>query len=116
MAITDTLIATPPPLRLDPNGTLYVGETRVPLDTVVGVYGMGTSPEEIVRRYDTLRLSDVYAVISYYLANRQEVDDYLSERRAHAEQVRRENQAHFPTEGLRETLLARRQGCGVAHG
>ena len=58
MAIADTLVATPPPLRLDSNGTLYVGETRVPLDTVVGVYEMGASPEEIVRRYDTLRLAD----------------------------------------------------------
>ena len=27
MAIADTLVATPPPLRLDSNGTLYVGVT-----------------------------------------------------------------------------------------
>jgi uncharacterized protein (DUF433 family) len=91
MAIADTLVATPPPLRLDPNGTLYVGETRVPLDTVVGVYGMGVSPEEIVRRYDTLRLADVYRVLSYYLANREEIDAYLSKRQRFASEVRAEN-------------------------
>ena len=110
MAIADTLVAIPPPLRLDPNGTLYVGETRVPLDTVVGVYGTGASPEEIVRRYDTLRLADVFGVLSYYLAHRDEVDAYLAERRRLSAEVRAENQARFPTEGVREKLLARRQG------
>jgi uncharacterized protein (DUF433 family) len=109
MAIADTLVATPPPLRLDSNGTLYVGETRVPLDTVVGVYGTGASPQEIVRRYDTLRLADVFGVLSYYLTHREEVDVYLSERRRLAAEVRAENQARFPTEGVREKLLARRQ-------
>jgi uncharacterized protein (DUF433 family) len=102
MTIADTLIAAPPPLRLDQNGTLYVGETRVPLDTVVGVHGMGASPEEIVRRYDTLRLSDVYAVIGYYLEHREEVEAYLSERRRLAAEVRSENQARFPTDGKRQ--------------
>lgn len=109
MAIADTLVAIPPPLRLDPNGTLYIGETRVPLDTVVGVYETGASPEEIVRRYDTLRLSDVFAVIGYYLTHRDEVDAYLAERRQVAAEVRAENQARFPTEGTCERLLARRQ-------
>jgi uncharacterized protein (DUF433 family) len=109
MAIADTLVATPPPLRLDPNGTLYVGETRVPLDTVVGVYETGMSPEEIVRRYDTLRLADVFGVLSFYLAHREEVEAYLSERRHLAAEVRAENQARFPTQGSRDKLLARRR-------
>jgi uncharacterized protein (DUF433 family) len=109
MAIADTLVATPPPLRLDPNGTLYVGETRVPLDTVVGVYETGMSPEEIVRRYDTLRLVDVFGVLSFYLAHREEVEAYLSERRRLAAEVRVENQARFPTQGARDKLLARRR-------
>src|SRR6188472_856737 len=109
MAIADTLVATPPPLRLDPNGTLYIGETRVPLDTVVGVYETGVSPEEIVRRYDTLSLADVYGVLSYYLAHREDVDAYLSERQRLAAEIRSENQARFPTGGVRDKLLARRQ-------
>ncbi len=109
MAIADTLVATPPPLRLDPNGTLYVGQTRVPLDTVIGVYETGVSPEEIVRRYDTLCLSDVYGLLSYYLTHREAVDAYLSERQRLAAEVRAENQARFPTAGARERLLARRK-------
>jgi uncharacterized protein (DUF433 family) len=109
MALADTLVAVPPPLRLHENGTLYVGQTRVPLDTVVGVYSTGVSPEEIVRRYPTLRLADVYAVIGYYLDHRDEVESYLAERRRLAEEVRRENQARFPTAGMREKLLARQR-------
>jgi len=109
MAITDTLVATPPPLRLDPNGTLYVGETRVPLDTLVGVYEQGASAQEMVRRYDTLQLAEVFGVLSYYLAHRTEVDAYLAERRRFAAEVRAENQARFPTSGVREKLLARRR-------
>jgi len=109
MAIVDTLLATPPPLRLDPNGTLYVGETRVPLDTVVGVYQTGVSPEEIARRYDSVSLADVFGALSYYFAHRTEVDTYLSERRRLAAEVRAANQTRFPTEGAREKLLARRK-------
>jgi uncharacterized protein (DUF433 family) len=108
MTIGDTLVAKPPPLRLDVDGNLLVGGTRVPLDTVVGEYEDGQSAEEIVRQYDSLRLSDVHAVISYYLENRTAVEAYLAERRRLAEEVRRENEARFPKSGVRERLVARR--------
>jgi uncharacterized protein (DUF433 family) len=108
MSIAETLVAKPPPLRLDVDGNLLVGGTRVPLDTVVGEYEDGASAEEIVRQYDTLRLSDVHAVISYYLENRTAVEEYLAERRRLAEEVRRENESRFPMTGVRERLLARR--------
>ena len=96
MSIAETLVSKPPPLRLDVDGNLLVGGTRVPLDTVVGEYEDGASAEEIVRQYDSLRLSDVHAVISYYLENRTAVEEYLAERRRLAEEVRRENEARFP--------------------
>jgi uncharacterized protein (DUF433 family) len=100
MSIAETLVAKPPPLRLDGDGNLLVGGTRVPLDTVVGEYKDGASAEEIVRQYDSLRLSDVHAVISYYLENRSTVEQYLAERRQLAEKVRRENEARFPMTGI----------------
>jgi uncharacterized protein (DUF433 family) len=109
MSIAETLVAKPPPLRLDADGVLRVGRTRVPLDTVIGEFEDGTSAEEIVRQYDTLRLADVYAVISYYLDHRAEVDAYLEQRRQSAEAVRRENEQRFPREGIRERLLARQK-------
>jgi uncharacterized protein (DUF433 family) len=108
MSIAETLVAKLSPLRLDGDGNLLVGGTRVPLDTVVGEYEDGASAEEIIRQYDSLRLSDVHAVISYYLENRSAVEQYLAERRQLAEEVRRENEARFPMTGVRERLLARR--------
>jgi hypothetical protein len=39
------------PLRMDETGRMiYVGKSRVPLDTVIYTYNEGASPEEIVRR------------------------------------------------------------------
>jgi uncharacterized protein (DUF433 family) len=109
MSLADTLMAQPPPLRLDESGTLRVGNTRVPIDTVVGAYENGATPEEIVLGYDTLRLADVYAVISYYLDHREAVEAYLDGRRQHAEEVRARFEGRFPTGEIRERLLSRRK-------
>src|SRR5437879_2771123 len=42
---------------------MRVGQTRVPLDTVVYAFNQGASPEEIVMSYPTLELGDVYAIV-----------------------------------------------------
>ena len=67
MGLTETLIAEPPPLHEDQDGVVRVGGTRVTLDTVVEAYEEGATPEEIVLQYSSLKLSDVYATIGYYL-------------------------------------------------
>ena len=104
------VIESPPvPLRRDERGVIRVGNTRVPLDTVVYAFNQGSSPEEIVLSYPTLGLADVYAVVNYYLYNRAEVDDYLRQREAEAERIRKENEQRFPPEGIRARLLARRR-------
>ena len=59
MAIVETLIAVPPPIRMDSDGVLRVGGTRVTLDTVVGAYRMGRSAEEILESYPSLHLADI---------------------------------------------------------
>jgi uncharacterized protein (DUF433 family) len=69
-----------PPLRLENTGAIRVGETRVLLELVIHAYCDGATPEEIVLRYDSLSLSDVYGVIAYYLRNRAAVDAYVAER------------------------------------
>lgn len=110
MTLLDTLAAQPPPLRLDADGVVRVGCSRVPLETVIDAYQHGAVPEEIVEAFDSLTLADVHAVISHYLRHRAEVDQYLAERRRVAETVRRENENRFPQEGIRERLLARKRG------
>jgi uncharacterized protein (DUF433 family) len=88
---------------------LRVGKTRVSLDSVIAAFNEGATAEEIVQQYDVLSLADVYAVIAYYLGNQNQVDAYLSGRRAQREQLRQEIEARHDPHGIRERLLARRK-------
>jgi uncharacterized protein (DUF433 family) len=106
--ISFTLAEYPSPLRIDSAGVVRVGPTRVTLDTVIGTYNDGISPEGILERYSSLDLADIYATIAYYLGHRADVDRYLEEREREAERIRRELEARFPQRGLKERLLARR--------
>lgn len=89
--------------------TIYVGQTRVPLATVVDGFLNGATAEEIVAHYPSLELGEVYAVIGYYLRHRQDMEDYLTQSRQQADAVRAENEQRFPPEGIRARLLKRLQ-------
>ena len=97
----------PLPLEENADGVVLVGKTRVTFDTVITSFREGATAEEIVYRYPVLKLADVYAVIGYYLKNREEADLYLLRRVNIADQVRERNQAHFDSAGIRERLLVR---------
>ncbi len=99
--------AEPIPLETTEDGVIRVGGTRVPLETIVQVFNSGATPEEVVQDFPVLRLDDVYAVITYCLRHRDEVEAYLQTRRVQAEEVRRKVEARFSQTGLRERLLAR---------
>jgi len=64
-------------VRTDEHGVMRVGETRVMMDGVVAGFWNGESPETIQQAYPSLTLEEAYGAIAYYLANRQEVDEYL---------------------------------------
>lgn len=83
-----TVHAEAPPIREDADGALRIGSTRVLLEMVIQAFQDGATPEEIVQRYSTLSLPDVYAVITYYLRHRSEIEAYLAEREQKAEEVR----------------------------
>jgi uncharacterized protein (DUF433 family) len=90
-------------------GVLRIGDSRVSLDTVIIAFGQGATPEQIVEDYDSLELAEVYAVISYYLQNREEVEAYLAQRKVRRDELRREIEARSNPQGIREKLLARRR-------
>jgi uncharacterized protein (DUF433 family) len=97
------------PLEVDPSGTVRVGGTRLTLETVVGAFKRGESPDEIAAAFPGLELADVYAVITYYLRHRAEVEDYLGAQEAKAARIRRKIEARQGDQrGLRERLLDRR--------
>ena len=97
------------PLKCDADGVMRVGGTRVRLDTVVFAFNAGATAEEIVQQYPSLMLADVYAVLTYYLRHRSEVDGYVAARQAEAAKSRVDNEARFPAQDIRERLLARRK-------
>jgi uncharacterized protein (DUF433 family) len=98
----------PIPIAIKEDGVARIAGTRVTLDTVVGAFNDGASAEEIAQQYPSLELSDVYAVITYYLREKAAVDAYLDEYHQRGEQIRQEVEARFNAVGIRERLMARR--------
>jgi uncharacterized protein (DUF433 family) len=98
------------PLLLDADGVVRVGSSRVTLDSVVAAFRTGATAEQIAQQYPSVDLADVYAVITYYLRHRGEVDEYLRARDRAAAEVRAVNEARFDPVGIRERLLSRRNG------
>jgi uncharacterized protein (DUF433 family) len=98
------------PLRVSTEGTVYIGKTRVTLQTVITAFNQGEAPEQIIYSYDVLSLADVYSVIAYYLRHREAVDDYIQQQDAEAETIRKAIEARQPDLiGLRARLLKRKQ-------
>ncbi len=82
------------PLHRDERGNIRVGSTRVLLELVIHAFNAGETPEGIVDSYSTLTLTDVYAVVTYYLTHRAEVDAYVQQQNEKAEAVLREVEAN----------------------
>lgn len=98
------------PLTEDVDGAVRVGGTRVLLELVVRAFQDGATPEAIVQRYDTLRLADVYGVISHYLRHQADVDQYLAGRERQAAETQHQiaMQQQGDMSGMRARLLANR--------
>ena len=100
------------PLAADEAGVLRVGGTRVSLDSVVYAFDEGATPEDIAQSFPTLDLAAIYSVIGYYLQHRAEVEEYLARRTVEREELKRETEACFNPQGVRERLLARKRQAG----
>jgi uncharacterized protein (DUF433 family) len=96
------------PLVKDAQGVYRVGGTRVTLDLVVRAFNRGATAEEIVQKYDSLQLPDVYQVIGYYLKHADELAEYF-ENREREEEALLSSHPEWSRRGLRDRLLARRQ-------
>lgn len=91
----NTPIAIDVPLKTDEYGVIRVGSTRVTLHTIISSYRLGESPEAIHEGFPTISLADIYAIIAYYLANREVVDAYMQQVDDEAEQTRKEWEARY---------------------
>lgn len=105
-AIVNNLLH-PVPLTVSADDVIRVGGTRVTLDTVIGTFEEGAIPEEIVNRYPSLQLADVFTVIGYYLRHTELIAEYLHQRERQVIEARRQNEQRFSPHGIRERLLSR---------
>jgi uncharacterized protein (DUF433 family) len=86
------------PLKIGDDGTIRVNNTRVTLDTIIARYHQGDNPEEIHEGFSTVPINDIYAIIAYYLAHRDELDDYLKRQEEEAERIRQKIEASYTPE------------------
>lgn len=104
----------PVPLYEDPPGVFRIGKSRVLLELVIRAFQRGQTPEAILQSYDTLCLADVYAVVSYYLANPAPIDEYLAACDQKAEVTRQKLEAAGMAGRVgKEELLARVHNQGA---
>ncbi len=84
------------PIRTDEHGSIRVGGTRVLLDVIIARHQQGDTPEQIHEGFPTLKLADIYAVIAYYLDNREAVDAYIRQQDEAGERLRQKIEAEHP--------------------
>jgi uncharacterized protein (DUF433 family) len=79
------------------DGTWRITDSRVSLDSVVLAYWDGKSPEAIAEEFPTLSAEYVYGAIAFYLRNKGEIDQYLSQQAHRWERLRQFSQTqHGP--------------------
>ena len=61
------------------DNSYFIKGSRVSLDSVIYAFLNGVSPEGIVQSFPVLSLEQIYGAITYYLANKTEIDHYLQE-------------------------------------
>ena len=104
----------PIPIYEDPPGVFRVGKSRVLLELVIRAFQRGQTPEAIIQSFDTLSLPDVYAVVSYYLANPKPINAYLAICEQKAKAMRQKLEAADMTGRVgKEELLARARAKGL---
>ena len=88
------------------HGSFYLIESRVPLAHLVREFQHGESPEAIRSHYPTLSLEQVYGAITFYLGNKEEVEQDIADREREEDEF---DESHpFPPH-LREKLERARQ-------
>lgn len=80
------------PLFLSKDGTIRVKGTRLPVDRIIYLHNQGEIPESIFESFpsDAYSIADIYAIIAYYLSNKEKFDKYLAEREKEAQRIREE--------------------------
>ena len=93
-------------------GGYFITETRVSLDSIVYAFLRGESPEGIAESFPALTLEEILGALTFYLANRGAVDQYLRQGQEDFELLRRQAREKNPR--LYARLLEARQKANRA--
>lgn len=83
------------------HGEIRIQGTRVYLDNVVRYYNEGMRAEDITRVLRTLSLEEIYVCITYYLANKEAIDQFIEEKDRETEEKIREQERNLTPQQLR---------------
>jgi uncharacterized protein (DUF433 family) len=97
------------PLWTDEHGVIRIGDSGVPLESVIVLFRDGATAEEIAQAFTSLDRADLHYVLGYSLRHSSEVDSYLNSRAAEEARVRAEVESRFDTSDLKARILQRRQ-------
>lgn len=65
-------------VEIDMHGAYrVVGHPRMMIDGIIHAFQEGDAPESILTQWTFLSLEEIYGCITFYLANKQEVENYL---------------------------------------
>ena len=78
-------------------GRPRVAGTGVTVRRIVGWYKQGLTPEEIITELPHLSLAQVYAALTYYHANREEIEADITAEAAIAEHLTKQHNPHQNT-------------------
>jgi uncharacterized protein (DUF433 family) len=78
-------------------GRPRVAGTGVTVRRIVGWYKQGLSPEEIITELPHLSLAQVYAALTYYHANREEIEADIIAEAATAKRLAKQPNLHQNT-------------------
>jgi uncharacterized protein (DUF433 family) len=90
-----TLITTDPSLH---SGRPIIAGTGTSVRRIAGLYNQGNNAEEIARRLSHLTITQIYAALTYYHANRDEIDEDIAAEQIAYEQLAKQHyqQAESP--------------------
>jgi len=80
-------------------GRLRIDGTRITINQIAVLYKQGYDAEDIADQYPHLTMAQVYAALSHYLANQEEIDADLTAEEQEAEHLEQDfqNTSHGDT-------------------
>ena len=78
------------------DGGYFIKGARVSLDSVVCAFLRGESPEGIADSFPALNLEQIFGALTFYMANREVVDQYLADARVEFDTLRKDSRRGNP--------------------